>query len=392
MSDKEPRWQQDAPIIDDEAANRLKSSNEQTQTDPPLPELDLLQSQIAVLLGISPQMVSRGIRDDKDTLIGFLSKERRAQRLYSALMYIGGDRFALSATRLKEIGARHGWSFEEPLASIRPAELYDNANELWVVSDSPGKHTDWPALKSMMFSESSRDRHKVVVFFLSTLEAAEDWAEVLERAAIQPAIGKDQIAPDKGRRFGVYVYLVVTNLTPYSGDFTIANPGSVCMSLFTNKLPGMYYWHQGVYVQSPVNTGFIRVVHRYDLGKSTEKANFFPHGVRLTKEVINFPPAFIDGLIAIRGKTAKEDDSADGNSMAGGILREPFKQPPETQAINKTTKFCPYFLLAYKRKPGDSYSRRTQAQIQSELDRQKESDGADLGQGGIVSGGFFPKS
>jgi hypothetical protein len=239
-------------------------------------------------------------------------------------------------------------------------------------------------MKALLFGNAERDHHKVAAFFLSSIEAAEEWAELLERESIRTAISGFEIDKDyqeKSQKFRAFVYLIVTNLTAFSGDFIITNPGSACMGIFAQaRSPGMYYWHCGSYFPSEnasVANEFIRAVHQQDLGKSAQKSNFFPLGTKLTSEEIHFHPRFIDGLIARRGKTVVEDLSDDGRDMCGGILREVFSYPVNSQRFNKNTKFCGVFVLAYKRKPGDAINpnpKKTLGIVRDELAQAKDRD------------------
>lgn len=137
-----------------EAAGIQEENN--SIADDLLRKVELTQTQLAALLGVTPQAVSKGLKEDGITYFG---KESRAQRLYSALMFIGGDRYNLSASRLKELAPQVGWgSVEETSNSgIRPIELYEKADELWVISNSPAKIIDWEAMKNIVFSERKRE-------------------------------------------------------------------------------------------------------------------------------------------------------------------------------------------------------------------------------------------
>ncbi len=367
-----------------------ESGNEQIEPqfwgDHFLKWLDLSQSQVAALLAVTPQAVSKGIKEDG---IEFFEKEK-AQRLYERLLFCGGDRYSLSAARLKDAAQKFKWgNLEAPyqevdtVNKVSPAELYEDADELWVVSDAPEKVVDWDTLTNILFSEpvggrSSQfgDRHKVIVFFLSTIEGAERLSEAFEREMLKPAINDYRVQSDKALHINAYVFFVVTNLTPYAQDFLITNPGSQCMGVFaSNKSPKVSYWNSGSYVRADFNAkGFVKIVHHNKLGMTAIKANFFPKGDKLTTDDLDLGKSFMDGFIAIRGLTAEEDLSKDGDNMAGGIFRSVVGRAENVSSFNKLAKFCPLFLLAYKRKPGDSVhiSGRTATRIQAELDEQKE--------------------
>lgn len=357
------------------------SQDEQGAGDQFLKELGLSQSQVAALLGVTPQVVSKGVKEEG---VDFFAK--RAQKLYAALLFVGGDNFSLAAVRLSEAARQNSWGVLEAEAkkSITPSDLYRDADELWVISDSPGKVLEWSELSGFLFSTPNQEQrvmhgahHKVMVFFFSTIEGAEAWAEVFEREMLKPAIHDYKISQLDALQINAYVFFVVTNLTTYTQDFLIVDPGSQCMDVFTSrKSPKIAYWNAGSYVYAENNSSeFIKTVRHLELGTSAIKANFFPTGMKLQKEHLDLGKhGFMDGLIALRGKTLDEDMSENGDGMAGGIFRSVVGRPLGTGFFNKKAKFCPLLLLAYKRKPGDSVHRseRTVGIIQSELDRARE--------------------
>ena len=156
-------------------------------TDTLLRWLDLSQAQVSTLLGMSPQAVSKGFKDDGPA---YLAGAGRGMRLFHSLSHIGGDRYALAASRLRDVAREQGWgSYELESPSAVPAqEVYASTQELWVISDSPSSALDWEAFRGNLMAALGRDRHQVLVFFLRTLEAAERWAEVLEREFAKPGI------------------------------------------------------------------------------------------------------------------------------------------------------------------------------------------------------------
>lgn len=352
-------------ITMNDAATKDGSSPEQSVGDALLKWLDLSQSQVAALLGVSPQAVSKAIKDEG---IGFFGKEHRAQRLYSAMLFIGGDRYALTVTRLKELASQLNYGLNEEVVNnnVRATELYASANEIWVISDNPGRVVDWDAMKDILYSESKTES-KVVVFFLSTLEGAENWAEALEREAIRPAIQEGHVLPGKGRQYGAYVFVVVSNMTTFSGEYVISNPGSRCMGMVAStKTMGVHYWNGSSYSSANPNSikGFVQAVQRNELGMGPVKAHFFPTGDKITSELFDFRPKFIDGLI---GKL--------GNEAVGGILRDVSGREENTIKFNDRRKYNPAFLLTYKRKPKDSFSElRTKSILEHELIQQQNKD------------------
>ena len=358
-------------IIMNAAPPKDGSSSEPSAGDALLKLLDLSQSQVAALLGVSPQAVSKAIKDEG---IGFLGKEHRAQRLYSAMLFISGDRYALTITRLKELASQLNYGLNEEVVNnnVRASELYASANEIWVISDNPGRVVDWDAMKNILYSESKTES-KVVVFFLSTLEGAENWAEALEREAIKPAIQDGHVLPGKGRQYGSYIFVVVSNLTTFSGEYVISNPGSRCMGMVAStKTMGVHYWNGSSYSSANPSSikGFVQAVHRNELGMGPVKAHFFPTGDKITSELLDFPPKFIDGLI---GKL--------GNEAVGGILRDVSGREENTINFNNRRKYNPAFLLTYKRKPKDSFSEfRTMPTIQHELNQQQNKEGENSSQ------------
>ncbi|MGH8540205.1 MAG: hypothetical protein ACRETW_06840 [Stenotrophobium sp.] len=336
--------------------------------------LDLSQSQVASLLGLTPQAISKGLKDEG---IAFLSQDRRVHRLYQALSSVGGDRYALVAFRLKELAREVGWGTLEALQNelVRPEALYAEADELWIVSDAPGSTMNWEALRSQLFKPHQEDQHKVFVFFMRTLEAAERWAEILERELIKPAVRDQKIRPDEGKVMGAHVFLIVTNALAFSQDFVVANPGSRCMGILSSTRPAAaYHWLGASYAKAPnPSFDFVRLAQHVGLGMASVKSNFFPSGIPLKPEVMDFKPTFIDGLIAVRGETAEEDSTPAGEKMAGGILATPAARSEHSLQFNKRTKFCPVFVMTYRRRPGESFNKaptRILKVIQEEFDRQ----------------------
>lgn len=329
--------------------------------------LDLTQSQVATLLGVSPQAISKALKDEDET--SFMLKDRRLYRLYGALLHIGGDRYALSADRLKEYASqRFGIALDDSVTNVVSAhDLYLGNDEIWVISDSPARVLDWAAMKAMLYGPEGTDRGKVVVFFLSSLEGAESWSELLEREAAETAVRDGKVQIDEGQKYSSYVFVVVSNLSRFTGDLVITNPGSRCMGMMASaKTMGAYSWTGSAYI--PVSSeglkSFVQAVHRNELGTGSVKAHFFPAGDKLPRELIDFPPKFMDGLIGLLGQ-----------EPVGGVLREEARQKESTVSFNARRKYNPAFFLAYKRKPGDSFNSQRVARIlQEEIDRQNQSE------------------
>jgi transcriptional regulator with XRE-family HTH domain len=346
--------------------------SEQSLSEALLKWFDLSQSQIAALLGISPQAISKALKDEEAE---FFEKDRRIQRLYGAMQFIGGDRYALSVLRIKELSSHFDLGPLDDIASnlVRASDLYAGTDELWVISDNPGKIIDWTALKKTLFAERRDDatfknkseKEKVVIFFMSTLEGAENWAEALEREAMKPAIVKTRVEIDRGMRFGANVFVIVTNLTAFTGDYVITNPGSRCMGMLSSAKPtGMYNWSGDAYflVNPSGLKGFVQAAHRNELGQGSLKKHFFPQGERLGADKFDFPLKFLDGLIAIVGL-----------EPVGGVLRNSSQYPQITIDSNsRRTKYTPAFLLTYKRTPGDSFNEgRPKRVVEAELQEQQ---------------------
>lgn len=329
--------------------------SQQFQGDRLLKWLDLSQTQVAALLGVSPQAISKAIRDEG---FDFLKKDQRAQRIFSAMLSIGGDRYGLPIVRLKEVANLLGLPLESSVSSnIGASDLYASADEIWVISDNPVSAVDWTAMKAVLFADQKPEREKVMVFFLSTLEGAENWVEALEREAYAQE-------HQSQKKYTAYVFVVVSNLTNFSGEYVITNPGSRCMGMLaTTKPMGMYYWNGISY--SPANPssikGFVQSVHRNELGIGSFKAHFFPAGDRLPRELLDFPHKFIDGII---GKL--------GSDPVGGVLRDVSERQQSTVEFNSRRKYTPAFLLTYKRKPGDSRNTRTDKIVQEEQQYQED--------------------
>jgi hypothetical protein len=333
--------------------------------------LDLSQVQVAALLALTPQAVSKGLSEDG---LAYLGGGGRAQRLFQALVYIGGDRYVRSAARLRELGRSLGWGgFDAEITDRVPAhDVYAQTEEMWVISDAPDQVLDWDAFKAQMLSPADASRPKVVVFFLRTLEAAERWAEVLERELVRPATQDGSLSAEQVAVSGAYIFLVVSNALAYSQDFVITDPGSRCIDVLgVARTPTVHLWSGAAYVRSRTqNLGFVRLVRALELGASSNKANFFPLGTPLRSDILDFRHRFIDGLIAKRGE--RHEDQQSGELMAGGILSDAQNRAANTLEFNKRSKFTPVFILAYKRRPGDGPSERTLRLIHEELVRAKE--------------------
>jgi transcriptional regulator with XRE-family HTH domain len=340
-----------------------------------LREVDLTQAQVAALLGVSQQAVSKWKDEGPDSL----GKQGRAQRLHQALTVIGSDRYTVSAARLKEMAARRNWGPVDATIPhmVLPAILYAEADELWFVADSPANIIDWDALRKVLFVEANPPAQKVAAFFVKTLEGAERWAEVLERELIAPAAKGERVQPERGALAACYIYIIVTNAVAYGGDLVIANAGSRCMGIAGSPRPMQAYsWTGSNYARAVTDTAnFVTLAHQHRLGMGVLKEHFFPHGVPLTPEVLNFAHVFMDGMIAIRGLLPDEDKSLGGYDMAGGVLGSTLGRPDITLAFNKRAKFCPVFIQCYRRRPGERFSKspnKIQRVVQDELDRKRE--------------------
>lgn len=342
-----------------------------------LREIDLTQAQVATLLGVSQQAVSKWKEEGPDTL----GKQGRAQRLYQALTVIGGERYTVSAVRLKEMAARRSWGVVDATAAntVLPATLYAEADELWFVSDSPANVIDWDALRKVLFVEANQKApgQKVVAFFVKTLEGAERWAEALERELIAPAATGEQVQPGLSAKAACYIYIIATNTVSYGGDLVIANAGSRCMGV-TGALRPMqaYSWTGSAYARAGAEVaGFVALAHQNRLGMGALKEHFFPHGTLLTSDILNFGHVFMDGMIAVRGPRPTDDESVGGDNLAGGLLGNTVGRPEQTLAFNKQAKFCPVFIQCYRRKPDEPFNKnpkRTLRIVQEELDRKRE--------------------
>lgn len=361
----------DEPAVDPEQGQARPAED----TDTLLRWLDLSQAQVSTLLGMSPQAVSKGFKDDGPA---FLAGAGRGMRLFQSLSRIGGDRYALAASRLRDVAREQGWgSYELDSTTAVPAqEVYTGTEELWVISDSPSSVLDWEAFRGHLMATPSRERHQVVVFFLRTLEAAERWAEILEREFARRGIRDGHLKVDDAGVSSAYVFLIVTNTLTYSQDFVIADAGSRCIDVLGATRPStIFHWTGSAYGRaSAPNSNFLRLARSLELGASTIKANFFPRGLPLKPDVFDYKHTFMDGLIAIRGKTAEEDNTLSGEQMAGGLLANTTSnRAPTAIAFNKRAKFTPIFMLVYKRRPGEGLNRnRPLRVIQDELDRARE--------------------
>ncbi len=343
--------------------------------------LDLTQAQMAALLAVSPQAISKGFREEG---IDYLAKDNKAKPLYLTLTQIGGERYSVAASRLKELAIALGWGNVESSAEeiTSPQDLYAFSDELWVLADNPSEILNWESLRSQIMTSLRRATERVVVFFTRSLEGAERWAEVLEREFARDAIQDGRLKPERTAITNSYIYIIVTNTLSFSQDHVIANPGSRCMGVGTaTRALSAYFWIGNGYCRiATPNLDFIRVAQGLGLGTTSQKVNFFPRGMQLGPENLDFKPTFIDAIIAVRGPTTDEDETESGERLAGGVFRTVMVRPPKTNAFNKRTKFTPVFILTYKRRPGDGmnkHPKRTIRILQDELD-QNSVAGVDL--------------
>ncbi|MBS0405063.1 MAG: hypothetical protein JSS17_01670 [Proteobacteria bacterium] len=338
--------------------------------------LDLTQAQIAALLAVSPQAISKGFREKG---IDYLDEDNKAKSLYLTLTQIGGDRYSTAASSLKKLAIALDWknieSSTEEITS--PQDLYAYVDELWVLADNPSAILNWESLRAQIMTSLRRTAERVVVFFTRTLEGAERWAEVLEREFARDAIQDGFLEPEKTAVANSYIYIIVTNALSFSQDHVIANPGSRCMGLgTTTRAPSVYFWNGNDYCRiATPNLDFIRLAQGLGLGTTSQKVNFFPRGMQLKSEVLEFKHAFIDALFAVRGPTTDEDETDSGEGLAGGVFRTVMGRSSQTHVFNKRTKFTPVFILTYKRRPGDGMNKnpnRTIRILQDELARNSE--------------------
>ncbi len=338
--------------------------------------LDLTQAQMAALLSVSPQAISKGLRDEG---IDYLARDNKAKPLNLTLTQIGGERYSAAASRLRELAAALGWGNVESNAEevTAPQDLYAFTDELWVLADNPSTVLNWESLRSQIMTPMRPTAEKVIVFFTRSLEGAERWAEVLEREFARDAIQDGFLDPEKTAVANSYLYIIVTNALSFSQDHVLADPGSRCMGVDTTaRAPSAYFWIGNGYCRiATPNLDFIRVVQGLGLGTTSQKVNFFPRGMQLKPEVLEFKHTFIDAIIAVRGPTTEEDETDSGEGLAGGVLRTTMGRPLQTSTFNRRTKFTPVFLLTYKRRPGDGMNKnpnRTIRILQDELARNSE--------------------
>lgn len=339
--------------------------------------LGLTQAQIAALLAVSPQAVSKGFRDEG---LDYLAREQRVNPLYQTLVQIGGERYANSAARLNEVAQALGWgSLEAPSDNlVVPRDLYAHAEELWFMADNPAALVDWDALRGHLISAERRELQKLVVFFTRTLEGAERWAEVLERELARTALLDGRLDMSRASTAASYIYIITTNAMPFSQDHVLVNPGSRCMGLTSAaRALGVYTFAGASYARlQATNVDFVRVSQAAGLGMSNLKVNFFPKGKMLRSDELDFPHVFMDGVIAARGATPTEDQSPGGDQLAGGFLRSTVRKSDNTILFNRQAKFTPLYLLTYKRKPGEGLNKNPNKAIrafQEEFDRTRES-------------------
>lgn len=337
--------------------------------------LGLSQVQIAALLAISPQALSKGLRDEG---LDYLARENRIQPLHQALAHIGGDRYSEAASRLREVARALGLGSLEALAEefITPGDLYAISDEMWVLADNPAAVVNWNALRDHLISTVGQDNQKMVVFFTRTLEGAERWAEVLEREFARDALMDHGIDWGRASVAACHLYIVVTNTLTFSQEHVLINPGSRCMGMSSAVRPPSAYNFTGssyTRIQSP-NLDFIRTCHATGFGASNLKVNFFPKGMLLKSDMLDFRHVFIDGIIAARGPTQEEDGTEGGDLLSGGVLKNSAGRVSQTLAFNKRAKFTPLFLLTYKRRPGEGLNvnpNKSKRALQEEFERMR---------------------
>lgn len=327
--------------------------------------LGLTQAAVAALLAISPQSVSKSVREQGLHFLG--PPDRKSQSLYSALVRIGGDKYLLAASRLREVARVMGWGhLHSPFDGLSQAgDVYASATEMWFVSDAPGASMDWGALRAQIVQPTATEAHKVVVFLARTLEGAERWAEALEREFARPALAGGKLELENAAVSGCYLFVLVCNALSFSQDYLITDPGSPCMGVATAaQAPAAYVWAGNAYatVEAP-NLQVVSVLHGVGLGQSATKANFFPKGVPLKQDMLDFKFTFLDSLVAVRGPTSDEDSTPAGDRLVGGVLKSVANRAPQTLAFNRRSKFTPVCLLVYKRRPREGLNRNPSRSI-----------------------------
>ncbi|MDS4057928.1 MAG: helix-turn-helix transcriptional regulator [Candidatus Contendobacter sp.] len=335
-----------------------------------LERIGLSQAQLAILLGISPQVVSRGMQS-REFLRG------RAQRLYDVISYIGGDRYELVASLLKKVTYEE-WGDDLQyggVENVSSADLYQNTEELWVLSDNPAEVLDYRVFKEIFFG-NKEEKEPLIVFFVSSLEGAEQWAEFLERESI---IDENfRVVPNKSLCTRSYIYIITVNVLPFSPNFLIGNPGSRCASrILASQSPDVFAWTGVAYVRLPnssLASNFIRLAQQFGLGRSTEKVNFFPRAVPLGPDKLEFPLHFSDSILGIRGKGFEEAPNLADELTIGGILRITEGRQPNAIKTHQAAKIVPLFLMTYKKRPGDGPKDKSLNIVQREISGARSTD------------------
>lgn len=320
--------------------------------------LRLNQAQVAALLGVTPQAVSKAFDEGQDFF------RVRAAKLYDSLRFVGGDTYSAAAETLKGY-CRHTWGIElayRGLESTAPEDIY-REDEVWFLSDNPVKALAWESFADVLFGQQRRVRDQIFVFFTSSLEGAEKWAEDLQRAMVSIQHGK-AIPSHKTRCF---IYIIATNALPFCGDIVITNPGSKCVGAAQSvQAPTAYGFSDGRYVRVsfPVNQ-LVRVFQELGMGTNPDKVNFFPRGAVLKGEVLYFQYAFAHGLLGIHGQSRDPEETV----WVGGVLRNTLGRKPVTLEFNRKRQFIPIAIMMLKMKPGDGPSEMAVRVIQAQLDR-----------------------
>ena len=331
--------------------------------------LGLRSQEVAALLGVSPQTISSYSVDD-------MIKDNRLEKLYKALFFVGGDRYLMAAEKVFSLAAQLGIFIEYSTIEnrVEPHQLY-SSKELWFFSDNPMSIINQEVFFNSIFSRSVKSSYQesIVSFFFRTIDGATRFAEELERKAFSPLIQDSRITNEKGLIYNNYTYLIVLNIFPFGEDFVISNPGSICAR--SSGVPSSFFYDGKSYVRTTTSpTMIIDEIRRLDIGTRYQPENFFPLGVKLTKDIFYHESVFTDPLIAIKG-----------DHIAGGIIdyrnQISSKYEEKDKAINSSFSdkagFIPIAILALKKIPGSSFSthnNKIQRQIKSELQADHQND------------------
>lgn len=305
--------------------------------------------EVAALIGISPQTLSSYSIDD-------LTKDNKLERLYKALFYIGTDRYILAAKKVAFLADKAGIKIDYSSAETRiePYRIYNN-KEVWFFSDNPTSIIDENAFFDSIFSKERKQQYigNIFSFFFRTIDGATRFAEIIERKAISPIFSEGNNLNKSGLIYNNYIYLIVTNIFPFGEDFIIINPGSLCAR--APGTPTSVFYDGNSYVMSTNSQSkIIDEVRSLDIGTRYQPENFFPLGVKLTRDIFCNDSVFTDPLIGVRSESISGGILEKGSQMIFSSCTD--EEKDKNRLFSEKAGFTPVAILALKKYPGSSFS------------------------------------